>query len=231
MKLIEVKVVLSDEVVIVPAFKTTTCDDVIQLAAGQTPGVTFAAFESGFGVERQLHPDTRLRKLARSWGSQSDSFSIVVRPADNVTGKRPHVSSARRKLQRLREMVQQKCPFVGRRDSTILNNLNSKVPKSYTKDVTMCFNVDSVTEPGLCDMKITLPTRTRGDGMDVSDLPLRLRGDGCDGDVDDMSDITCWTLSDADLGFLADDLEASHVSLLNECMVYDAEESAHFYCD
>jgi len=215
MKLVEVKVVLGDEIVIVPAFKTTTCDDVIQLVAGQTPGVTFAAYESGFRVERQLRSDTRLRKLARSWGTQAGSFSIVVRPANTVTARTPHVSRARRKLQRLREMVRQKCPFVARRDSTILNNLDSKDSKSYTKNVEAVkhSNSSSLQKPGLCGTRITLPPLTRGDdSMDVCDLPLPLRDDGCDGDMDDMSDVTCWTLGDADLDFLADDLDVSQVS-------------------
>jgi len=222
MKLQDVTVVLENgRRMVVAVTKETTCRDLVKMVAdpGQ-PSVQLAVYESSCGVERQLSPTARVAKVARSAAACDGDLAFVVRPTDRLTMKKASISHARRKLQKLRSKLLGYDSDVKQKAQTTMEaNLNHDISKTLTK----ALPVDYLRSMDNMNAFITLPPRTRGDGIEEN-LPVRLEGDGCDGD-------DCTWFSDSfgsgDVAFLSDecdvDVPGAENDELNECVLYDTD--------
>ena len=71
--------------------ESTVCDDVIEtvfdtLAIGKIYASSFAIYEFAAGIERQLHGNTRVLKLVRSWGAEHAQFTLIMKRIENLNG-------------------------------------------------------------------------------------------------------------------------------------------------
>ncbi|WAQ99601.1 hypothetical protein MAR_023974, partial [Mya arenaria] len=137
MQLTDVEVEIGGAVETVSVTKATTCRDVINMVngAGQDQ---YAVFEASRGVERVLSSDTKVLKLVRSWGAHAGSYTLTIRPRDKITSKVASISHAKKKLQRLRSAIwKHELPSNKKLQTTIHDNLDRDVQKTYTKDISV----------------------------------------------------------------------------------------------
>ena len=165
----------------------TTCDDVIEIVFYNYPVNTdsYALFESSYGVERMLYGKESVLKVVRSWGTDQNNFTLLVRKVDNVKSNMATVSQARRKLRKIRLLNAK--PLSSEVDNrTIQANLNNSCNKTlHVKDIeniTPTNEKDKHTELGLLKRflsDVMLQKKRQTIKKSRSRLGTRTPADGC----------------------------------------------------
>ena len=168
--------------------KYTTCDDVIEMVFYNYPVDTdsYILFESSYVVERMLYGKESVLKVVRSWGSDQNSFTLLVRKVDNVKSNMATLSQAKRKLRKIRSLnVTALSSNVDNR--TIEENVYQPYDKtSNDKDIKNNTPVpnkeDTHTKLGLLKRflsDVMLRKKRRTTRRSRSRLGTRTPGDGC----------------------------------------------------
>ena len=171
----------------------TTCDDVIEMlfykSSKSGESDSYALFESSYGVERMLYGKESVLKVIRSWGSEKNNFTLVLREVDNIKSNMATLSQARRKLRKLKAQNAKLLPSAADNNTfqANLNNFNNKTVKdkeidSLKKDVKEQYGKLGILKRFLSD--VVLHKKKEMKEVPESRMPFRLPGDGCNTTLD-----------------------------------------------
>ena len=171
----------------------TTCDDVIEMVfyylSATVDASSYAVFESSYGVERMLYGKESVLKVMRSWGTDRNNFTLLLRKVDNIRSMMATFSKAKRKLQKIRSQNLNK-PAEVINNYTIEANLNKVSSKEVkVKDVVNANKNEKERHSKLAMLKrflsdVGLQKKAQPKGRSRSHTKERTPGDGCSASPD-----------------------------------------------